>query len=118
MTVLWNANEGIVVEHDEKAMERPGLVGPMGETLVMDVDPVSEEIVYRVDYSLASEGGAGIGVKMRRRRSLEAASKIYKRAKEHIGAFIELHRVAMSMRAPRSNITTIDLMDGSRRYHP
>lgn len=47
--VLWNADEGVVAKRNQKAIEIPGTIGPTGEMLVMDVDPVSEEVVYRVE---------------------------------------------------------------------
>lgn len=87
------------MKDDRKTMERPGLVGPMGEILVMDEDPVSGEIVYRIDNGTSSEGGVSRGVKVRRRSCPEAASKIYIRAKEHIVAFFDFHHVKWSMRA-------------------
>lgn len=88
------------MKDDRTTMERPGLVGPMGEILVTDEDPVSEKIVYRIDNGTSSEGGVDRGVKVRRRSGLEAASKIHIRAKGHIVAFCDFHHVTMSMRAP------------------
>ncbi len=85
--VIWNANEYVVKKRKKKAMERPGLVGPMGEMLVMDIDPVSENVVYKVVSRPSSESGVGKRVKHRRRSSLEAANKMYKRLKKHLFAF-------------------------------
>lgn len=88
------------MKDDKTTMERPGLVGLMGEILVTDEDPVSEKIVSRIDNGTSSEGGVTRGVKVRRRSCLEAASKMHIRAKEHIVAFCDFQHVTMSMRAP------------------
>lgn len=88
------------MKNDKRTMERPGIVGPMGEILVTDEDPVSEKIVYRIANGTSSKGGVKRGVKVRRRSCLEAASKIHIRAKGHIVAFCDFHHVTMSMRAP------------------
>ncbi len=85
--VIWNANEDVVKKRKKKAMERPGLVGPMGEMLVMDVDPVSENVVYKVVSRPPSKSRVSKTVKHRRRSSLEAASELYKRLKKHLFAF-------------------------------
>ena len=116
VTLLWNAKKSVVAKHKKKAMERPGLVGPMGEMLVMDVDPASEKVVYRVD-SASSEAEVRKRVKERRRNSLVAASKICKRAKEHFVAIGELRRMTTSMRVPLSDTATLDLVDGIDNYH-
>ena len=105
------------MRHDENTMERPNLVGPMGEVLMMDEDPVSEEIVYRIDNGTSSEGGVSRGVNVRRRSCIEAASKIYIRAKEHIVAFFDLHHVTMSMRYPGTMAATTDLTNAFSKYH-
>lgn len=91
------------MRHDKKTLERPDLVGPLDEVLVMDEDVVSEEIVYRIDNGTSSEDGVSRGVNVRRRSCIEAASMIYIRAKEHIVAFFDLHHVTMSMRVPWNN---------------
>lgn len=100
LTVLWNADEDILMKDGKTTMERPGIVGPMDEILVTDEDPVSEKIVYRIDNGTSSEGGVDRGVKVRRRSCLEAASKIHILAKEHIVAFCDFQHVKMSMRHP------------------
>ena len=43
--VLWHADENVVLNHRQKTIEKPGLIGPMNEMLVMDVDPLSKAIV-------------------------------------------------------------------------
>ena len=48
-------NGGILAKRKEKALERPGLVGPMNETLVVDMDPVTEATGFR-DVSDTSSG--------------------------------------------------------------
>ena len=98
-------------------MERPGVVGPMDEMLVMDVDPVSEKIVYRVDSSASAEAEVRKGMKERRRSSLEAASKIYKRAKDHFDAIGESRRKTTSITAPLSDTATMELVDGIKKHH-
>lgn len=47
------------MRHEKKAKERPDLVGPMGEMLVMDVDPLSDTIMWRVDSGWSSEAKLG-----------------------------------------------------------
>lgn len=83
---LWNADEDLVMKNKKKAMERPGLVGPLGEMFVVDVDPLSDAIVWRIDSSSSSEAEVGKGRKRQKRSSFEAANKMYKRAKEHFAA--------------------------------
>lgn len=117
VTLLSNADKVVVVKHKKKAMERPGLVGPMGEMLVMDVDPVSEKVVYRVESRASSEAEVRKRVRERRRSSLVAASNLYNRAKEHFVAISELRRMTTSTRAPLSDAATLDLVDGIDKYH-
>lgn len=92
-------------------MERPGLVGPMGETLVMDVDPESEMIVYRVHSNSSPGAQTGDGAKSRRRSSLEAASKMYKQAKELLVNFIQAHRKSTSTSAHRRDTDLMEDID-------
>ncbi|KAF6240621.1 hypothetical protein HO173_001292 [Letharia columbiana] len=75
-----------IVKNKENAMERPGLVGPLGEMFVVDVDPLSDAIVWRIDSSSSSEAEVGKGRKKQKRSSFEAANKMYKRVKEHFAA--------------------------------
>lgn len=79
-------------------MERPDLVGPMGEILMMDVDPLSDTIMWRVDNCSSSEAELGKEVKKQRSSSFEAASKMYKLAKKHLVAFIKVRRTRTSVR--------------------
>ena len=74
-------------------MERPGLVRPMDEMLVMDMNPVSEEIVYRVDSGTSSDAEVSKMLKEPRRSNLEAACKMYDKAKEYFVAFVGLRRM-------------------------
>lgn len=115
--LFWNANKRVVAKHKKKAMENPGLVGPMGEKLVTDVDPLSDTLVWRIDSSSSFEVEMGEGVKKRRNSSFEAASKMYKRAKKHIVALIEVHRTTTSMREFRSDTAIIFLTEGIDKYH-
>lgn len=98
--VLWHADENVVLKHQEKTIEKPGLIGPMNEMLVMDVDPFSKAIVYKVDYSSSLKAEVGRGLKQRTRSSLEAAGKIYKQAKEHLVSVVELHRTTSMRTVP------------------
>lgn len=75
------------MRHRKKAIERPGLVGPKGEMLVIDTDPMSESTVYKIDEGTSSEVGRYKRWKGHRRRKIETASKMYKRAKKHFVAF-------------------------------
>lgn len=38
LTLLYHLNESRVEKQKRRAIEEPSLVGPMGETLMMDVD--------------------------------------------------------------------------------
>ena len=87
----------IVAKNNKKAIERPGLVGPMGETLMMDMDPLTGADVWSVDSSSPSEAEVGRGVKKQRMSSLKVASKMYKRAWEHFVTIIEVHRTTTDM---------------------
>lgn len=79
-TSLWDVNESIVMRHNNAPIDQDfDLVGPRNETLV--TDEASDT---------SSGGGVGRWVEVRRRRCLEAASKIYKRAK---GAYSRLLQV-------------------------
>ena len=99
------------MKHREKAMERPGLIGPMGERLVTDVDPFSGTIVWRIDSNSSLEVEVDERVKKRRGSSFEAASKMYNRVKKHFVAFIEVHPATTSMRGSR--IDSAIIPDGS-----
>lgn len=116
--MLRNAKKGIVVKHKEKAMERPGLVGPTGEILVTDVDPSSDAIVWRIDSSSSLEAEVGKVLKTQRRSSFETAIKMYKRTKEHFVASIEMHRTRESMKVVRSDTAIMYLTQGIDKYHP
>ena len=86
---LWNVNDGLVVKSDEKTMERPGLVGPKGEELVINVDPVSGETVYKVEYRVSFQSELRAWTRRKRRSSVEAASKIYKSFEERVVNVLE-----------------------------
>lgn len=98
-------------------MERPGLVGPMGEKLVTDVDPLSGTIMWRIDSNLSFEVKVGERWKKRRSSSFEAASKMYKRVKKHFVAFIEVHPTTTSMRGSRSGTAIISLTEHNDKHH-
>ena len=89
---MCDFNEGIVAKHNKKAMERPGIVGPKGELLVMEVDPLLNTLVWRVDGNSSSEAELSTGIKKRRGCCLKAASSMCKRAKNYLATFIEVHR--------------------------
>lgn len=108
VVVFWNANEIIVVKHKKKAMERPGLVGPKGETLEMDADPLSDALVWRVESISSSEAEVGKVVKKRRRSNFEAVNKIYKRAKVYFVAFLERRRTTSSTGKSRNDTARQD----------
>ena len=116
--MFWNANEIIVVKHKKKAMERPGLVGPKGETLEMDVDPLSDAFVWRVESNASSEAEVGNDVKKRRRSNFEAVNKIYKRAKVHFVAFIERCRTTSSTGKSRNDTARQDLPNSPQTEGP
>ena len=96
---LWNVNEGTVVDRHDGTMERPGLVGPKGEMLVMDVDPVSERVVYRVDDGRPSQSGIYTWMKRKRRSGCEAAIKMCKVFKERVVNFFDLSRMTNASRS-------------------
>ena len=100
---LCNVNEGIVVDRHDGTMERPGVVGPRGEMLVMDVDPVSNNVLYRVVDGRASQSRIYTWMEKKRRNSCEAASKMYKGFKERVVNFFELSRMTISSRSPWSD---------------
>ena len=83
--VSCNANGGTVVK-TEKAMEVPGLVGPMGEKL-----PVLGEIMWEIEESMPVEAEEGRESTKRKRRLTEVATEIYKQARGCCRAYIEKH---------------------------
>ena len=90
------------MRHEKKAMERSDLVGPMGEMIVMDVDPLSDTIMWRVDGGWSSEAKLGKEVRKQGSSSFEAASMMYKLAKKHLVAFIEVRRTRTSVRSSKA----------------
>ncbi|CAD6569272.1 MAG: hypothetical protein ASARMPRED_002699 [Alectoria sarmentosa] len=103
----WDAGSTAhdIVEHGRKAMESPDLVGPMGEILVMDVDPLSDTIMWRFDNCSSSEAELGKEVMKQRSSSFEAAGKMYKLAKKHLVAFIKARRTKTSFMKMSPNFT-------------
>ena len=63
----------------------------------MDVDPLSDALVWRVESSSSSRAKVDKRVKRRRASTFEAVNKMYKGAKMHFVALIEKRRTAGSM---------------------
>ena len=112
--VLRNADDGVVAMFNEMAFERPGFIGPMGEMLLTDVDPVSERIVYRIASRTSFRSKVAKRMKEKRRRSLEAVTKIYKRVKEQFVPFGDLCRMTRCLTTPWSSTATMHSTEGRK----
>ena len=116
-TVVKYAN-GNPVQETEEAMERPGLVGPMDETIVMDVSPVVKEVARKNEGSTSADAEEQEGSKSprRKRRLTDVAKDIYKRARNCCLAHIEKRGLAVG--DDESDTEIVYLMGGFDRFPP
>lgn len=116
-TVVGYAN-GNPVQQTEEAMERPGLVGPMDETIVMDVSPVVNEVARKNEESTSADAEEQEGSKSpkRKRRLTDVAKDIYKRARQRCLAQIEKRGLAVG--DDESDTEIVYLMGGFDRFPP
>ena len=70
---------------------------------MMDMDPLTRAVVWRIDSNFSLEAEVGKGVRKQRRTSFKVTSKMCKRARENFVTIIEVHRATTSMRALRSD---------------
>ncbi len=104
LTLLYHLNESRVEKQKRRAIEEPSLVGPMGETLMMDVDLLTGANAWRGESSSSSELKVGNESKKERLSSFEVARKTYKRGKGHFIGIIRVHRTASSMEGYRNHV--------------